>query len=86
MPWPMTHTVTPLPCEILERYTEVNFDANCLMTNSVTKKWIFLPDMPHLTKNIIISLKLVIFKEFKMDLRYSVVPINMHMIEEEWLK
>ncbi len=70
-------------------YAEVNFDAKCLMTNpvTVTKKWIlFLPDMPHLTKNIVTSLKLSSSKKSKWNLRYSIVPINMHMTEEVWLK
>ncbi len=40
-----------LLCEILEKYTEVDYDVKCLMTNPDTKlQIIFLPDMPHLTK------------------------------------
>jgi hypothetical protein len=46
----------------------------------------FLPDMPHLTKNIIASLELSSSNKSKRNLRYSIVPINMHMIEEVWLK
>jgi hypothetical protein len=42
-----------------EKYIEVNFDVKCLMVNPVTKQWIiFLPDMPHLTKNLVTSLVL----------------------------
>jgi hypothetical protein len=44
---------------LLEKYSEVDFNVKCLMVNPVTKQWIiFLPDMPHLTKNIVTSLEL----------------------------
>jgi hypothetical protein len=53
------------------------------MVNPVTKQWIiFLPDMPHLTKNIVTSLELSSSLNFKWDLRYGNAPMNMQMIEE----
>jgi hypothetical protein len=57
-----------LPLEILEKYTEINFDAKFLMTDPVTKKWlVFLPDLPHLTKKYRHISQAVIFKEFKTE-------------------
>jgi hypothetical protein len=55
-----THTFCDaLPHEILDKYPTVDFDLKCLMTDPVTNQWIvFLPDMPHLTKNIVTSLEL----------------------------
>ncbi len=72
-----------LPCEmILEKYTEVDFDVRCLMTNPVTIQcMIFLPDMSHLTKNIVTSLELSSSLNSKQDLRYGHTPMNMQMIE-----
>jgi hypothetical protein len=68
--------------EILDKYPTVDFDVKCLMTDPVTNQWIiFLPDMPHLTKNIVISLELSLSKNSKHDLRYGKVPINVQMIE-----
>jgi hypothetical protein len=73
--------------KILDKYPMVDFDVKCLMTDPITNQWIiFLPDMPHLTKNIITSLELSLSKNSKHDLRYGKVPINMQMIEEVWLK
>jgi len=56
------------------------------MTNPFSKQWIvFLPDMPHLTKNIVTSLELSSLKNSKRNLMYGKVPLNMQMIEEVWL-
>ncbi len=72
---------------LLEKYTEVNFDVKCLMTNPVTKQWmIFLPDIPHLTKNIATSLELPPSLNSKQDLRYGNISMNKQMIEEIWLE
>ena len=58
------------------------------MANPFSKQWIVcLPDMPHLTKNIVTSLdKLSSSKNSKCNLMYGKVPLNMQMIEEVWLK
>jgi hypothetical protein len=72
---------------LLEKYSEVIFDVKCLMVNPVTKQWIvFLPDMPHLTKNIVTSLELSLPLNLKQDLKYGNAPMNIQMIEEIWLK
>jgi hypothetical protein len=83
-----THTFRDaLPCEILDKYPTVDFDVKCLMTNPVLKQWIvFLPDMPHLTKNIVTSLELSSSKKLKRNLMYGKVPVNMGIVEEIWLK
>jgi len=83
-----THTYRDaLPHEILDMYPTVDFDVQCLMADPATKQWIiFLPDMPHLTKNIVTALELSSSKNSKQNLKYGVVPVNMQMIEEVWLK
>jgi hypothetical protein len=83
-----THTFCDaLPHEILEKYPTVDFDPKCLMTDPITNQWIvFLPDMPHLTKNIVTSLELSASKNSKHNLMYGKVPVNMGMVEEIWLK
>jgi hypothetical protein len=76
-----------LPQEMIDIYPTVDFDVKCLMTNPVTNEWIvFLPDMPHLTKNIVTSLELSSSKTSKRNLMMGKVPINMQMIHEIWLK
>jgi hypothetical protein len=76
-----------LPQEMIVNYPTVNFDVKCLMTDPVTNEWIvFLPDMPHLTKNIVTSLELSSSKTSKRNLMMGKVPINMQMIHEIWLK
>jgi hypothetical protein len=76
-----------LSCKILDKYPMVDFNVKSLMTDPVTNQWIiFLPNMLHLTKNIVTSLELSLSKNSKHDLRYGKVPINMQMIEEVWLK
>jgi hypothetical protein len=76
-----------LSCKILDKYPMVDFNVKSLMTDPVTNQWIiFLPNMLHLTKNIVTSLELSLSKNSKHDLRYGKVPVNMQMIEEVWLK
>jgi hypothetical protein len=55
------------------------------MKDPVMKQWfIFIVDMPHLTKNILTCLKLSSSKKSKQNLRHGNVPINMWMMEEIW--
>ncbi len=73
--------------KILDKYPMVDFDVECLMTDPITNQWIiFLPDVPHLTKNIVTYLELSSSTNSKHDLRYGKVTMNMQMIEEVWLK
>lgn len=51
------------------------------------KQWIiFIPDMPHLTKNIVTCLELSLSSRSKQNLKYGKVPMNMWMIQEIWMK
>jgi hypothetical protein len=83
-----TNTVRDaLPRELLEQYPTVDFDVKCLMKDPVTKQWIvFIPDMPHLTKNIVTCLELSLSMQSKRNLKYGKVPMNMWMIQEIWMK
>ena len=64
-----------LPRVILDKYPMVDFDAKCLMTDPVTNEWIvFLPDMPHLTKDIATSLELSSSKTSKQNLMRGKSP------------
>jgi hypothetical protein len=55
-----------LPQVVIDNYPTVDFDVKCLMTDPVKNEWIvFLPNMPHLTKNIVTSLKLSSSKNSK---------------------
>ncbi len=48
-----------LPQQILDKYSGIDYNVRCLMKDPVTGQWcIFIPDMPHLTKNIVKCLKL----------------------------
>ncbi len=76
-----------LPQVMLDKYPTVDFAVKCLMTDPVTNEWIvFVPDMPHLTKNIVTSLELSSSKTSKRNLMRGKVPINMQMIHKIWLK
>ncbi len=56
------------------------------MMNPFSKQWIvFLPDMPHIMKNIV-TFKLSSLKNPKRNLMYGKLPLNMQMIEEVRLK
>jgi hypothetical protein len=82
-----THTFcNVLSHQILDKYPTVDFDVKCLMTDLVTNQLIiFLPNVPHLTKNIVTSLELTSSKNSKHDLWNGKVLMNMHMIKEVWL-
>jgi hypothetical protein len=57
------------------------------MKDPVTGQWcIFLPDMPHLTKNIVTCLELLSSSKSKQKLKLGHVPMNMGTVEDFWLK
>ena len=57
------------------------------MKDPVTMQWfVFIPDMPHLTKNIVTCLELSSSQKSKRRLRMGKVPMNLGMIEEVWLR
>jgi hypothetical protein len=70
-------TATSDAAAILDKYSKVDFDVKCLMTNPFSKQWIvFFPDMLHLTKNIVTSLELSSSKNLKHNLMYGKIPLN----------
>ena len=62
-----THTFRDaLPRQVIEKYSTIDFDVKCLMKDAMTKQYIvFIPDMPHLTKNIVTCLELLSSKQSK---------------------
>ena len=83
-----THTHRDaLPVWIHDKYPNINYDVMCLMKDPVTMQWfVFIPDMPHLTKNIVTCLELSSSQKSKRRLRMGKVPMNLGMIEEVWLR
>ncbi len=83
-----THTqCDALPSWIPNKYSDIDYDVKCLMKDPVSKQWcIFIPDMPHLTKNIVTCLELLSSQKSNRKLRMGNVPMNMDMIEEVWLQ
>ncbi len=83
-----THTQRDaLPLWIPDKYPDIDYDVKCLMKDPVSKQWcIFIPDMPHLTKNIVTCLELSSSQKSKRKLQMGNVPMNMDMIEEVWLQ
>ncbi len=83
-----THTIGDvLPKEIMEKYPNIDFDIACVTQNPITEEWfIFLPDMPHLTKCIVHALENSSSKFSKRNIRFGKAPTNMRMIEVVWLE
>jgi hypothetical protein len=78
-----------LPQQILNKYPDpdIDYDVRCLMKDPVTgQRCIFLPDMPHLTKNIVMCLELLSLSKSKQKQKLGRVPMNMGMVEDVWLK
>ncbi len=76
-----------LPQQILDKYSGIDYDVKCLMKDPVTGQWcIFIPDMPHLTKNIVTCLELSSSSKSKRKLKLGRVPMNTGMVEDAWLK
>lgn len=78
-----------LPDEITENpeYSDIDFDLTCVTQDPVTGDYfIFMPDMPHLTKNIVTALELSSSKASKRNIKYGKCPVNLGMGEEIWLK
>jgi hypothetical protein len=79
-----THTHRDaLPLWIPDKYPDIDYDVKCLMKDPVSKQWcIFIPDMLHLTKNIVTCFELLSSQKSKRKLQMGNVPMNMDMIEE----
>ncbi len=76
-----------LSWQTLDEYPGIYYNVRCLMKDSGTGQWcIFIPDMPHLTKNILTCLELSSLSKSKQKLKFGQVPMNMGMVEDVWLK
>jgi hypothetical protein len=83
-----THTFNDaMPRWIVEQFPLIDFNIKCLMRDHVAGRWvIFLPDMPHLTKNIVTCLEKSSSKVSKRELKYGGAWISLRLIEEIWTK
>jgi hypothetical protein len=84
----LTHTYCDaLLMWIPDKYPDIDYDVRCLMKDPVTLQWcVYIPNMLHLTKNILTCLEKLSSKKLERKLRMEKVPMNMDMIEEIWLK
>ena len=77
-----------LPSELTDadEYKSIDFEINLVHKNPVSGDYIiFLPDMPHLTKNIVTCLELSSSKSSRRSLKFGNCPVNLGMGEEVWL-
>ncbi|KAL7533595.1 hypothetical protein ACHAXR_005333 [Thalassiosira sp. AJA248-18] len=83
-----THSISDvLPKDTTDKYPAIDFDIMCVTKDPVTDEWfIFLPDMPHLTKNIVTALELSSKKKSKRNIKYGLCPCNLLMAENIWLE
>lgn len=78
---------TILPQSILDDYPDIDFDVMTVSQDPVTGEYfIFLPDMPHLSKNIVTALELSSSKKSKRSIKFGKCPTNMKMAEDIWLE
>ena len=76
-----------LPKEIMDIDPSIDFDINLVYQCPVTNRYvIFLPDMPHLTKNIVTATELSGSKFSKRDIKFGKCPINLSMVEDVWIE
>ena len=83
-----THTIRDVPPqELMDKHPDIDFDIYCVTKDLVTNEWfIFVPDMPHLTKNIVTALELSSTKTSKRYILFGKCPVNMKLIEDIWLE
>ncbi len=76
-----------LPREILNEYSNIDFDVKCLMTDPVAKEMtVFQSDGTHLTKKLVTYLELLSSLNSRQVLMYGNAAIKMQMRKEIWLK
>lgn len=74
-----------LPKSIIESYPEINFDIKLVYQDPVTDEYtIFLPDMPHLSKNICTALEYSASGYQKRNIKYGKCPVNLGLVEDVW--
>ena len=83
-----THSIEEiLPKNLMDKYPSVDFNLAIVTKDPVTKEYfIFLPDMPHLTKNIVTALELSGSNKSKRKLKYGKCPMHIKLVEEIWLE
>ena len=83
-----THTIHDILLkDLLDEYPNIDFDVMTVAQDPVTKEYcIFLPDMPHLSKNIVTAIELPSSKTSKRDIKSGRCPKNMKMAEDIWLE
>lgn len=75
-----------LPAFLKEKYPTINFDLSIVHKDPVSGNYIiFMPDMPHLMKNIVTALELSSDKSSKRNLKFGKCPTNLSMIECVWI-
>ena len=64
----------------------IDFDLNLVFKDEITgEHTIFLPDMPHLTKNIVTALELSSSKKSQRHIKFGKCPMWLVCIENIWL-
>jgi hypothetical protein len=74
-----------LPPDLKASFPDIAFDQKCLKADPITgDPLLFLPDMPHLIKNMVTAMEKSSKPHSKRDLRYCNNPINLNAIEAMW--
>jgi hypothetical protein len=74
-----------LPEDLKASFPDIDFEQKCLKVDPITKDYLlFLPDMPHLIKNMVTALEKSSKWTSKRDLKYGNDPINLNAIFEMW--
>ena len=75
-----------LPESLTSLFPDIDFSEKNLMINQLSDSFVmFLPDMPHLVKNIVTALEKSSKKNSKRNLRYGNDPINLNAIYAMWV-
>ena len=75
-----------LPQALMDKYPDIDFKIMIVSFDEVTGQWFFfIPDMPHLTKNIVTTIEKSSTKSSKRNIKYGKCFINLQLIELVWL-
>ena len=76
-----------LPESLRMQYPAIDFELSLVYQDPVSKDYIiFLPDMPHLTKNMCTAIEFSSSLFSKRNIKFGKCPVNLGMIEEVWLE
>lgn len=74
-----------LPADLMSKYESIDFDIEIVHEDPVSGEYIiFLPDMPHLIKNVVTALELSSNSKSKRDIKFGKCPVNLGMSQEVW--